>query len=205
MLVLEVTVDGLGHTDNLHAGIMSLVVFGQNGGIGVAVITTDDYQSRDFEFAQNLQTGLKLFRLFKLGAARADNIKATSIAVLFNHVACDFNVAMLDKTVRSAQEAVQTAVLVQRLDAVIETADHVVTTGCLSAAEDDTHVEGLLGRHGRIIAFKGQLRHAIGGWEKFFNSILVGHRLSGFSLDRAHRAPEGDGQFGPIGQPHVLH
>ena len=58
MFILQVTIDGLGHTDHLHAGIMSLVVLGQDGCIGVAVITTDNHYSRDFELAQDIQTSL---------------------------------------------------------------------------------------------------------------------------------------------------
>ena len=48
---------------------MSLVVLGQDGSVGVAVITTDDDHCCDLEFAQDLKTSLKLLGLFELGAA----------------------------------------------------------------------------------------------------------------------------------------
>ena len=34
-LVLEVSVDGLGHADYLHVGAYLLIVLGQDGGVGV--------------------------------------------------------------------------------------------------------------------------------------------------------------------------
>ena len=78
------------------------------------------------------------------------------------------------------------------------------STRSLSTAEDHTHIEGLLGRHGRIVAFKGQLRHTISAGEQFLDGFLVSYRLRGFTLDRTHGAPERNGQLGPIGKPHLL-
>ena len=139
------------------------------------------YQRRNLEFAQDLQTGLKLFGLFQLGAARADQVKTTSVAVLLDHVASDLNVAVLNQTVRSAKETVQAAILVQRLNTIIQATNHVMATRGLTTTEDYTHVEGFLGRHGRIIAFKGQLGHAIGGGKQRLPSIArTGHlRVTG--------------------------
>ena len=84
---------------------------------------------------------------------------------MLDHVAGNLNVAMLYQAVGTAQETIQAAILVQRLDTVIETTDHVVAARSLATTEDDTHVKGLLGRHGRIVALKGQLGHAIGAGE----------------------------------------
>ena len=69
MLVLEVTIDGLGNANYLDAAIMGLVVLGKDSSIGVAVIATDNHHSRDFELTQDLQTCLELLGLLELGAA----------------------------------------------------------------------------------------------------------------------------------------
>ena len=193
MFILQVTIDGLGHTDHLHAGIMSLVVLGQDGCIGVAVITADNHYSRDFELAQDIQTSLKLFGFLKLGTARTDQVKAASVAVLLNQVTCELNVAVLYQSGRTTQEAIQAAILVQRLDAVIEATDHIVAARSLTTTQDHAHVERILGRHRRIIALKGQLRQTIGAGEQLLNGLLIGHRLGGLSLDRTNRAPQRNG------------
>ena len=53
-IVLEVAVDSLWATDNLHAGILFLVVLGQDSSIGVRVITTDNNEGADAELVENL-------------------------------------------------------------------------------------------------------------------------------------------------------
>ena len=87
MLILEVTVDGLGNADHLNTCIMSLIVLGKLSSIGVSVIAANNHQSNDFELAQDLQTCLELLGLLKLGAARTNHVKTASIAVLLNEVA----------------------------------------------------------------------------------------------------------------------
>ena len=69
LFVLEVAVDGLGNTDDLHTSIVSLVVLSEDGSVGVAVVTTDDDHCCDFELAQDLKTSLKLLGLVEFGAA----------------------------------------------------------------------------------------------------------------------------------------
>ena len=69
VLVLQVTVDGLGHANHLDACIMCLVVLGQNCSVSIAVVTTDDYHSSDFELAQDLEASLELLGLLQLGTA----------------------------------------------------------------------------------------------------------------------------------------
>ena len=44
---------------------MGLVILGKDSSIGVTVVTTDDHDSRNFQFTQNLQTCFKLLGLLK--------------------------------------------------------------------------------------------------------------------------------------------
>ena len=68
-VVLEVAVDSLRATDNLYARVLFLVVFGKDGGIGVGVVATDDYESADVEFAEDFEAFVELINLFEFGAA----------------------------------------------------------------------------------------------------------------------------------------
>ena len=47
LVVLQVSVDGLWHADDLYAVAMFLVVFRKNGGVGVGVITSDNDKGFD--------------------------------------------------------------------------------------------------------------------------------------------------------------
>ena len=49
LLVLQVAVDGLGATDDLHAILLGCIVLCQHAGVGVAVVTADNHESLDAE------------------------------------------------------------------------------------------------------------------------------------------------------------
>ena len=204
MVVLEVAIDGLGDTDYLDASIMSLVILGKHCGIGIAVVTTDDDHSGNIEFTEDIQSSLELLRALEFGTARTDDVKATGVAVLLDNVLGEFTITVLNQTVGATQEAIQTAILVQSLDTIIEATNHIVSTGSLTATEDHAHVEGLLGRHRRVVTLKSEFGHSIGAGEEGLDSLLVCNRLSGLALDRTHRAPKCCGQFGSVSQPHIL-
>ncbi len=68
-IVLEVTVDGFGATDNLNACVDALVVFGEHCGVGVGVVTADNNESLNVEFLEDFQTLVELLLGFEFCAA----------------------------------------------------------------------------------------------------------------------------------------
>ena len=197
LAVLEVAVDGLWAADNLHVSTDGLVVFGEHAGIGVGVVTTNDYESLDVESLKNLKTLVELLLLLELGTARADDVETTGVAVLVDDVASELNVVVLNEAGRAEDEAVETVLGIEALHAVEETRDNIMTTRSLAAREDDAYVE----RSRMLAALRGlevNIRHAVGVGEEFLDLLLVVGRLGGFTFYDGKRAAEGLRHLGTI-------
>ena len=65
LVILEVTIDSFGATNNLYAIFLGSIVFSKHAGIGIGVITTDDHDGLNIELADNLQTFFKLIFFLK--------------------------------------------------------------------------------------------------------------------------------------------
>ena len=141
LLVLQVTVDSLRTTDYLNAILLSSIVLSKYTSIGVRVITTDDNERLDTEFTENLDTLLKLVFLLQLGTARTDDIETTSVAVLVHELRSNLHILVINETTRTEDEAIELVSWVERLHAVEETRDNVVTARSLTARKDNTYVE----------------------------------------------------------------
>jgi hypothetical protein len=62
LLVLQVTVDGLGAANDLDGSADALVVFCEDCSVGVGVVTTDDDQRTDIELLEDLEPLVELSR-----------------------------------------------------------------------------------------------------------------------------------------------
>ncbi len=79
--------------------------------------------------------------LSEFGASGTDDVEAAGVAVFVDNVGCQLHI--LVETAGAHEEAEETAVAVYFLDAVEQTADHVVAAGGLTAGKDHAHVEGV--------------------------------------------------------------
>jgi len=197
LAVLEVAVDGLWAADNLNVSADGLVVFGEHAGIGVGVVTTNDYESLDVESLKDLKTLVELLLLLELGTAGTDDVETTGVAVLVDDVASELNVIVLNEAGRAEDEAVETVLGIEALDAVEETRDNIMTTRSLAAREDDAYVES-----SRVLAafrgFEMNVRHTIGIGEEFLDLLLIVGRFGGFTFYDGKRATEGLRHLGTI-------
>ena len=141
LLVLQVAIDGLRAADDLHWSADTLVVFSQDGSVGIGVVTTDDDQSTDVELLEDLKTLVELLLLFELRTTRADDVEATRIAVFVDDVGGQLDVVVLDQAVRPHQEAIETAIGMNLLQTIEDTGDDVVPTRSLTTGEDDTTID----------------------------------------------------------------
>ena len=193
LLVLQVAVDGLGATDNLYAILLGSIVLGQNTSVGVRVVATDDNQCLDAELLEDLITCLELALLLQLGTARTDDVETTGVAVLVDELVGELNILVVNQTTRTHQEAIELAVLVERLDTVIKTADNIVTTRSLTARENDTYVDsGIVLALGRNKLYYG---HTIGIGEEGLDFLLVANTLSSGTFLSLYSTLKGLGQL----------
>ena len=197
-VVLEVAVDSLGAAQNLNAGADAFVVFGENSGIGVGVVTADDYESGDAELLEDFKAFVELLFLFELGTARTDNVETACVAIFVDDIGSEFDVFVVNETAGAHEETVEAAVAVDFLDAVEETADHIVSAGSLSAGEDNAYIDGLAG-NGVGIFLESELGKTVGVGEKFADFLLVGNGMGGFAFNSLDGAGESHGQFGLVG------
>ena len=195
--ILEVAVNCFGAADNLDAGILCLVVFGEDGGVGVGVVAADDYNSGDAEFTQDFKTFVELFNFLEFGTARADDVEAAGVAVFVDDGSGQLDIAVFNKSGRTHEEAEQAAVAMNFLDTVEKAADNVVAAGSLAAGQDYTHVYGLAG-YGAVVFLKTYFGKAVGVGEQCADGILVGYGFGGLAFNDFYSAGESYGKFGLI-------
>ena len=197
LVILQVTIDGLGATDYLHAIILGSIILSQYACVGIGVITTDDYQCLDAQLAQNLYAALKLALLLQLGTSGADDIKTTSIAIFIDKLIIEFHIFVVNQTARTHQETIELAVGIQTLDTVIQTAYHIMATRSLTARKDNTYIDSI---HRLLLSLlKGDYGHTVSVGEHGLNLLLVTHALSGLALYSDYRTLQCLGKFGLIG------
>ena len=198
MVVLQVTVDGLGATDHLYAIFLSSVVFSEHASVGVRVVTTDDYDSVEAELANHFHTLFELSHFFELRTTRTNHIETTRVAVFVDEGIGHFEVVVINQTSRTHKEAVEFRVGILLLQAIIETANHVVTTRSLATRKDDTDVDGsiflLLVR-----GFEVYQGHTVGVGEEGFDFLLVVYTLGGCTFYDFHVTAKTCGEFGLVG------
>ena len=185
LLVLQVTVDGLGAANDLDGSADALVVFCEDCSVGVGVVTTDDDQRTDVELLEDLETLVELSRLLELRTARADDVEAAGIAVLVDDIGRQLDVVVLYETVRTHEEAIETAVGMDLLQTVEEACDDVVPTRSLTAREDDTAIDGRA-RGSLARSFESELGETVCVREKLGDSFLIADALRSCTEDGLH-------------------
>ena len=197
LVVLEVPVNRLGATDHLHAGVLGGEVFGEYASVGVRVVPTDDDHGVDAEFADDFETLFELCFFFELRTTRTNHVETTGVAVFVDEGVGHFEILVINETAGAHEEAVELRSGVLLLETVIETANHVVTAGSLTAGEDDADVDGSI-----FLLFVGGFEadegHAVGVGEECFDFFLIVNTLRGVSLYNFHVAAQTGGEFGAI-------
>ena len=200
ILVLQVAVDGLGAADDLDAGVVGSAVLSQNSGVGVGVVAADDDQRVDTVLAAVGDNDLKLLLGLQLGTAGADDVEAAGVAVLVDVLIAENDEVVIQQAGGAALEAIQFIFLVGGLQGIVQTADHVVAAGSLTAGQDYAHHQ-LAGFRGVLTLFEDDLVLAVGVGEQRLDLLLVSHRLGGAAAadgNLGNTVSEHTGQLGGI-------
>ena len=134
--ILQVAIDGLWATNDLNPMAFVLEELSQDGCVGIGIIATDDDQGGNVVALANFCTDFELFFTFKFCASTSDDVKPTCIAIGGKIVSVDDSVGILENARGPPLESVEVVLRVCSLQGIKESADDIVPTGGLSAAED---------------------------------------------------------------------
>ena len=140
VVVLQVTVDGLGTANDVGAVVNALEILGKQGSVGVGVISTNHNETVQVEVVADLGGGLELVVSLDLITARADHIESTHISVLVHELVIDLDVLSSENATRTVAEAIHIAA--DLLDKVVNTSNDVMTAGSLTTGKNNTNVHG---------------------------------------------------------------
>ena len=202
LVVLEVAVDGLGTTDHLHAVVLGGIIFGQDASVGIGVVAADDDDGPNVELADNFEPFFKLFGRFELGASATDHVKSTGVAIVVEEVGRNFDIVVIHESAGPHEESVQTVVGVEPFHLVEESGDDVMSAGSLSAAQNDTHVDGF--SRGFVARNKFHKRHAVCMGEEFFDFFLIVYTLCGGTFTGLNCTLKCFRKFGLVGSSRFL-
>ena len=180
LLVLQVTVDSLGNTDN--TGLLSQLqeTLCQQGCICVGVITTDDYNGIQVKLFCSGNAGCILLGSFNLGASRTNHVESTSVAVFIHKGISNFYIFTIDKSRGTTCKTDNNRILISLLDSVIQTGNNIVSTGSLSTRKNDSNTDFLQGI--RIVTLLEQgLWLSVSILEQVFQLSLVSNGTGGLS------------------------
>ena len=85
------------------------IIFGQNAGVGVRVITADDYNGLDAQFVADFNTLVELLNFLKFCTARTDDVETASVAVLVDDVGSELNIFVVQLPARNGGDSGETA------------------------------------------------------------------------------------------------
>ena len=180
LVVLQVAVDCLRASDNLHAIVLGCIVFSKHAGIGIGVVTTNDYNSLDVKLTDNFKTLLKLVNLLKLGTSGTNHVETARVAILVDYICCKFHVVMVYKTTRPKDKAIQLICRINLLYCIKDTTDDIVTTRCLTTRKDNADIH--LSVNISLSRNKLYERHSIGVREHFLDFFLIANTLCWFAF-----------------------
>ena len=89
---------------------------------------------------------------------------------------------MGDESGRTEEETKQTVVGIESFELIEQSGDDVMSAGGLTAAEDDTNVDGFLYRF--LTGDELYHRHSVGVGEQAFYYLLVADTAGGLAFDR---------------------
>ncbi len=198
---LQITVDGLGHADDLHAAAIRVdareELLGQESGVRVGVVAADDDDGIDRLFLADLLDQLELLVRFDLGAIAAQEIKAAQVQNGLGAFLGDLEGLALQQTAGARLHAKQ---LVRGAKRLVEAHQHVVAAGRGAAGKEHQHLLAADGGHAALDGFQhlvGVVLHGVGE---------VGRDLLGIGRDqRLARFLEGSGLNGLAVQEDIRH
>mmetsp|Transcript_69418 Transcript_69418/g.165423 ORF Transcript_69418/g.165423 Transcript_69418/m.165423 type:complete len:537 (-) Transcript_69418:330-1940(-) len=129
---LEITVDGLGRTDNLGLAAIGLEVLGQDGTVRVRIVSADDDQAIKANRVANSHGVPELLLRLNLVASTAQHVKAACVAEPVHDLIRDDHKIAREHPVRPIQKAVHHGLLVPGFDAIKNARDDVVTARSLA-------------------------------------------------------------------------
>ena len=176
--------------------MFSCIVLCQNAGICIRIIASDYNKRLDVKLAYYLQSLLKLFCFFKFRTSGTYHVEAAGVAIVLNKVCRYFNIIVTYKPTGTKYETEKSVFGVKFLYRIEETRYDVMTTGSLTAAEDNTDIH-----HCCIRSFgsdKLNERHAISIWEQCLYLFLIVCTLCRGAFFYAHCATQRNRQFGNI-------
>lgn len=145
----------------MYASVLCQIILGQNAGVGVGVVATDDDDGFEVELFADFEAFVELLCFFEFGATRADDVEATCVAIFVDDVGGEFDVFVVYEARGTAEEAVEFALCVQCLDAIKDARDDVVSTRSLTTREDNANVKGLA-LDCALTFLEGHDRHSVG-------------------------------------------
>ena len=118
---------------HLHTIILGCIIFSQYTSICVRVVTTDDDNGFDIQFADNLKPFLKLFHLLQLCTARTYHIETACITVFIYNVLGQLHIIMVYESAGAENETIKPVFGIQLLYLIEKTCYHIMAAGSLSA------------------------------------------------------------------------
>ena len=175
-------------------------IFGQHRGVGVGVVAADDDDGGQAVLLRHFGNDPELFLSLQLRTAGTDDIETAGIPVLVDVFVGELDEIVVDQSGGTALEAKEYVALVRSLERVVQTADHVMSAGRLSAGKD--HAHDLFLRSGGVAALdEGHFVLAVGVGEQSLDLLLVGHALRGFAglnADLGDAAAQHAGKLGAV-------
>ena len=176
IFILQIAVDRLRASDDLYACLMRCHVLGKNSCICVGIVTADDNDCCDTVLFADLCGNSELFLCLKFGPSGTDDIKTACISVLINIGIVKNDVIIIQKSARTALEAIKDVLLIRCFQSVIQTAYDVMSAGSLSAGKNNTN--DLFLRCGCILSLlKRDLLFSVCVREKGFDLFLISNAL----------------------------
>ena len=203
LFVFQVAVDRLRTADHLYSGIDRGIVLGQDAGVGVGVVATDDDQCLDVQLSQYLQSGFELFGLVQLGTSGSDHVEAPRIAVFIYYLSSQFAILMLDQAIRSHKKSEEPAIGVEQLHLIEQTGYHIVSTRSLSARKDNPHIRRRILRPLSSRCERNK-RQAVCAGKNSSNLFFVRNRLRSFSFYYLHCSLQRCRHFRLVGHPRQM-
>ena len=122
----------------------------------------------------NFRNDLELILCLELCTSGTDDIETAGIPVCIDVSIIEFDKVIIDESARAALETEKHVILVGSLDGIIQTADNVMSAGCLSAGKDNAN-DLLLCSRGVGALFKCYLIFSVGVREESLDLVLIGY------------------------------
>mmetsp|Transcript_20396 Transcript_20396/g.44451 ORF Transcript_20396/g.44451 Transcript_20396/m.44451 type:complete len:260 (-) Transcript_20396:29-808(-) len=167
---LEIAVDGLRAADDLRSAAYFLELLGKESAVGVGVVPTDDHQAIQLELFTDFPGGYELLRRLDLVPSAANHVEAARVAVAIHHDVVDLRHVAGEESMRAIAEAVRDRTWPGALHSIVDSRHDVVTSWCLSSAENNADLEALGWINGSSTP-QTDGRHAISGGKEALDRL----------------------------------